>query len=115
MGEGGDRSQPGVDWLGIGLLVLGLACLQVVLEQSRQYDWLENQGLRLLALVAALALPTFVIWELRRPQPAVDLRVLRHRSLAAGSAFSFLLGAGLYGTVFMVPIFAQSVLQFTAT
>ena len=113
--QGGDRRQPGVDWLGIGLLVLGLACLQVVLEQGRQYDWFENQGLRLLALGAALALPTFVIWELRRPQPAVDLRVLRHRSLAAGSAFSFLLGAGLYGTVLMVPIFAQSVLQFTAT
>jgi DHA2 family multidrug resistance protein len=111
----GDRRQPGVDWLGIGLLVLGLACLQVVLEQGRQYDWFENQGLRLLALGAALALPAFVFWELRQPQPAVDLRVLRHRSLAAGSAFSFLLGAGLYGTVLMVPIFAQRVLQFTAT
>ena len=54
-------------------------------------------------------------WELRCSAPAVDLRVLRHRSLAAGSLFSLVLGMGLYGTVFVVPIFAQTVLHFTAT
>jgi DHA2 family multidrug resistance protein len=110
-----DLRSRGVDWVGIGLLALGLACLQVVLEQGHQYDWLENPGIRRLALLAALALPLFVWWELRRRHPAVDLRVLRHRSLAAGSVFSFVLGVGLYGTVFVVPIFAQTVLQYTAT
>ncbi|MFM8259049.1 MAG: MFS transporter, partial [Vulcanococcus sp.] len=67
------------------------------------------------ALLAAAALPAFVWWELRCRAPAVDLRVLRHRSLAAGSLFSLVLGMGLYGTVFVVPIFAQTVLQYTAT
>ena len=69
----------------------------------------------LLSLLAAAALPAFVWWELRCRAPAVDLRVLRHRSLAAGSLFSLVLGMGLYGTVFVVPIFAQSVLHYTAT
>lgn len=110
-----DVRSRGVDWVGIGLLALGLACLQVVLEQGRQVDWFDNGGIRRLALIAALALPLFVWWELRRRHPAVDLRVLRHRSLAAGSAFSFVLGVGLYGTVFVVPIFAQMVLGYTAT
>ena len=104
-----------VDWVGIVLLALALGSLQVVLEQGEQYDWLADPGIRRLAAGAVVALPVFVWWELRRRQPAVDLRVLRHRSLAAGSLFSMVLGLGLYGTVFVVPIFAQSVLGYTAT
>jgi MFS transporter, DHA2 family, multidrug resistance protein len=110
--EGHDRR---VDWTGIALLAVGLGSLQVVLEQGHQYDWLADGGIRLLSLLAVLALPAFVSWELRCRAPAVDLRVLRHRSLAAGSLFSLVLGMGLYGTVFVVPIFAQTVLRYTAT
>ena len=114
-GDGQGRPHRRVDWTGIALLAAGLGSLQVVLEQGHQYDWLANGGIRLLALLAAAALPAFVWWELRCRAPAVDLRVLRHRSLAAGSLFSLVLGMGLYGTVFVVPIFAQTVLQYTAT
>ena len=110
-----EGQQRRVDWTGIALLAAGLGSLQVVLEQGHQYDWLDNGGIRLLSLLAAAALPAFVWWELRCRAPAVDLRVLRHRSLAAGSLFSLVLGMGLYGTVFVVPIFAQTVLQYTAT
>lgn len=113
--DGPSERRRSVDWIGIALLVAGLASLQVVLEQGHQYDWLDNGGIRQLSLLAAVALPTFIGWELRHRSPAVDLRVLRHRSLAAGSLFSLVLGMGLYGTVFVVPIFAQSVLQYTAT
>lgn len=105
----------GVDWIGILLLCAGLGTLQVVLEQGHQFDWFENAVIRQLAILAAVALPTFVWWELRCARPAVDLRVLRHRSLAAGSLFSLVLGLGLYGTVFVVPVFAQTVLRYTAT
>ncbi|MCX5968618.1 MAG: DHA2 family efflux MFS transporter permease subunit [Cyanobacteria bacterium] len=104
-----------IDWSGIALMAMSLGSLQLVLEQGHQYDWFDNQGIRQLALLAAIGLPLFVWWELRCLNPAVDLRVLRHRSLAAGSVFSFVLGIGLYGTVFVVPIFAQSVLGYTAT
>jgi len=108
-------SRPGVDWVGILLLTFALGSLQVVLEQGEQVDWFSDQRLRSLALLAAVALPVFVWWELRRRNPAVDLRVLRYRSLAAGSVFSMVLGLGLYGTVFVVPIYAQTVLGYTAT
>jgi DHA2 family multidrug resistance protein len=101
--------------VGILLLTFALGSLQVVLEQGEQVDWFSDQRLRSLALLAAVALPVFVWWELRRRSPAVDLRVLRYRSLAAGSLFSMVLGLGLYGTVFVVPIFAQTVLGYTAT
>lgn len=104
-----------VDWTGIALLTLCLASLQVVLEQGHQLDWFESPLIRTLSLLAAVSLPVFALWELRRRDPAVDLRVLRHRSLAAGSVFSLVLGMGLYGTVFVVPVFAQSTLHYTAT
>ena len=89
--------------------------MQGLLEQGHQLDWFENAGIRQLALLTAVALPAFVWWELRNPAPAVDLKVLRHCSLAAGSLFSMVFGMGLYGTVFVVPIFAQTVLHYTAT
>lgn len=110
---GGHR--PRIDWFGIALMAASLGSLQLVLEQGHQYDWFDNQGIRALTLLVLVGLPTFVVWELRRRDPAVDLRVLRHRSLAAGSVFSFVLGIGLYGTIFVVPIFAQTVLSYTAT
>ena len=114
-GVGWGVGRGGVDWVGIGLLTLSLASLQVVLEQGHQLDWFESALIRNLTVLAAVSLPVFVVWELRRRAPAVDLRVLRHRSLAAGSAFSLVLGMGLYGTVFVVPVFAQTVLGYTAT
>jgi DHA2 family multidrug resistance protein len=113
-----DRPAPvrrSVDWIGIVLLTACLASLQVVLEQGHQLDWWESALIRNLSLLAVVSLPVFVVWEWRRRNPAVDLRVLRHRSLAAGCLFSLALGMGLYGTVFVVPVFAQTVLHYTAT
>lgn len=118
VGAGGRHQDPGrrpVDWTGILLLTLALASLQVVLEQGHQLDWLESPLIRNLTVLAAVSLPVFVVWEWRQRAPAVDLRVLRHRSLAAGSLFSLVLGMGLYGTVFLVPVFAQTTLRYTAT
>lgn len=111
----GDGPGPRIDGVGITLLVVSLASLQVVLEQGRQLDWFAAPLIRQLSLVALVSLPAFVAWELRRPDPAVDLRVLRHPALVAGCLFSFVLGIGLYGTVFVVPLFAQSQLHETAT
>ena len=85
-----------------------------MLEQGQQYAWFEDRGIVALTITALFSCPAFIWWELRHPNPAVQLRVLRHRSLAAGSVLSMIVGIGLYGTVFLIPIFAQGVLHFTA-
>jgi MFS transporter, DHA2 family, multidrug resistance protein len=109
-----DISHRGVDWAGIGFLALGLACFQTMLEEGQQEDWFSSRFIVTMALGAAMGLGLFVWRELTTPHPAVDLRVLKHRSLAAGSVYSLVLGMGLYGVMFAVPIFLQVYLGFTA-
>ncbi|OUL17472.1 DHA2 family efflux MFS transporter permease subunit [Nostoc sp. 106C] len=104
-----------VDWLGIGFLVLAIGCLQTFLEEGESDDWFSSSFITSLAITSVVGLALFIWQELRTPHPAVDLRVLHHRSLAAGSVLSAVVGMGLYGALFAVPIFAQSILQFTAT
>ncbi len=104
-----------VDWLGILFLAMGLGGLQTVLEQGQQDDWFSSTFIQRMALMSIFGLTAFVWQELHTEHPAVDLHVLRYRSLWAGSLLSLVVGMGLYGTVFVVPIFAQTVLNFTAT
>ncbi|HLO48423.1 MAG TPA: DHA2 family efflux MFS transporter permease subunit [Kamptonema sp.] len=103
-----------VDWWGIGLLAIAVGSLQALLEEGEKDDWFESSFITTLAVTAAIGLVLFIWRELQTKNPAVDLRVLRHRSLAAGSIYSGILGMGLYGALFTVPIFTQSILHFTA-
>ena len=103
-----------VDWLGIGLLVVGLGSLQWLLEEGNAEDWFESRLIVSLTLSAVAAMALFIWRELKTDHPAVDLRVLRHRSVSAGSMFSAVLGMGLFGAIFAIPIFAQSLLGYTA-
>ncbi len=104
-----------VDWWGIVLLVVAVGSLQTFLEEGEQDDWFSSNFICTLAVLAVVGLALFIYRELNTKAPAVDLRVLRHRSLAAGSIYSGILGMGLYGALFAVPLFAQTVLGFTAT
>jgi DHA2 family multidrug resistance protein len=109
------RKKGSVDWQGILFLALGLGAFQTVLEQGQQDDWFSSNFIRRMAVLSVVASALFIWQELRVAHPAVDLRVLRFRSLSAGSVISLVVGMGLYGTVFVVPVFAQTVLNFTAT
>ncbi len=109
------RKSGSVDWQGILFLALGLGAFQTVLEQGQQDDWFSSNFIRDMAILSVVGLVLFVWQELRTAHPAVDLRVLRYRSLTAGSLISLAVGMGLYGTIFVVPVFAQTVLNFTAT
>ncbi len=111
----GQLTKDQVDWLGIGLLTLSLGCFQTLLEEGQESDWFSSRFIVTTAVGAVLGGALFVWRELSTAHPAVDLRVLRHRSLAAGSAYSLVLGMGLYGVMFAVPIFVQTFLHFTAT
>ncbi|HXM38400.1 MAG TPA: DHA2 family efflux MFS transporter permease subunit [Gemmatimonadales bacterium] len=104
----------GVDWLGLGLLAVGVGALQIMLERGERLDWLASGEVRTLALMSAFSLITFIWHELRTPHPVVDLRILKSRQLAVGVVFGMILGVCLYATVFVLPVYLQNVRGFTA-
>ena len=108
------RSAKHIDWAGITLLTVGLGSLQTVLERGQTEDWFSTRYITVLAVVAGISLIAFVSWQLMADHPVVDLRVLRSRSLAIAATLTFVLGFALFATVFIVPVFVQRLLGFTA-
>ncbi len=104
-----------VDWTGIALLAVGLASFQTMLEEGQQDDWFGSHFITTMALLAAFGIGLFIWWELHVAEPAVDLRVLRHRSMIGGSLYSGILGMGIYGIMFAIPVFVQEYLHYTPT
>jgi DHA2 family multidrug resistance protein len=103
-----------VDWLGIGLLAIGLASFQILLEEGQQEDWFESGMIVATAVASVIGIALFVWRELVTPHPAVDLRVLRYPSMVGGTLYSAILGIGIYGIMFAIPIFVQDYLHYTA-
>ncbi len=108
------RKQTPVDWTALALLATGLGCLQTMLEEGQSEQWFDSPFICVMAAAAAFGLVLFVQRQLSSPSPIVDLRVLRYRSLWAGSMLSIVVGMALYGAIFAIPIFAQSFLGYTA-
>lgn len=103
-----------VDYLGILFLAIGLGCLETFLEEGNRNDWFESTEITILAVSSLFGLIFFVWRELTTEHPAVDLRVLKYRSLWAGSIVSIVLGIALYGALFVIPIFSQQVMGMTS-
>ncbi|GAC1419399.1 MAG: MDR family MFS transporter [Candidatus Velthaea sp.] len=105
-----------LDVRGLALLAMGLGSLQYVLNEGERHDWFADSGIAMLAALAVAALGGFVWWELAgTSRPIVDLRILKNRTVAAGSLLAMLLGFSLFGPIVITPQYNQSILHFTAT
>jgi len=108
------RRDGGVDVFGIFLLAVGLGCLQTMLEKGNSEGWFESSFITWLTISSVVGLTSFILWELHTPHPAVNLRVLRHRSFTAGTSYAAILGMGLFGGIFVLPVFLQNLRHYTA-
>ncbi len=104
-----------IDWAGIILLAIGIGSLQTVLERGETDDWFEAGYIIFLSVTAFFGLLLFVWWELTTPTPVVNLRVLKSRNLSLAAILTFVSGVGLFSSVFLTPVFAQRLLNFTPT
>lgn len=104
-----------VDWIGIVLLSAFIGSLQYILEHGQQDDWFNDTAICVLSVVSLLGLFFFIWRELTYKYPIVNLSVLKDSNLKVGVVMSFIMGFGLYGSTFIVPIYTQSILGWTAT
>jgi MFS transporter, DHA2 family, multidrug resistance protein len=104
-----------LDYIGFALLVIGMGALQIVLDKGQEDDWFGSSFIIHLSIVAALGLIVFVLWELRRADPIVDLRLLADRNFAIGNLLMLMLGFALLATTTLLPLFVQTELGYTAT
>jgi MFS transporter, DHA2 family, multidrug resistance protein len=102
-----------VDWWGIALLAIAVGSLQTVLEKGESEDWFSTPYITALAVVSVFGLLLFIWRETATEYPIVNLRIMKKRSFSIGMFTSFILGFGLYGSVFVFPVFAQNLLSFT--
>ena len=108
------RSNKGIDYWGIGMLALGVAALQIVLDKGQEDDWFASHWIMLSVILAVIALVAFVIRELKASNPVVQLRVFKNRTYSAGVFLMTVLGFVLYGSLLLVPIFLQTLLGYPA-
>jgi DHA2 family multidrug resistance protein len=103
-----------MDWLGIALLAMGLACLQFFLEEGQQKDWFSSRAIVACAAVSVIALALFVWRELTARVPAVNLRLFRDSLFTSGTLIGAAMFAVLLAGMFLLPLFMQELLGFTA-
>jgi DHA2 family multidrug resistance protein len=77
--------------------------------------WFASSYIVTLTIIAVTSLVVFVVWELLTPAPAVDLRILKNLSFAAGTAIGGMLGLTLFGSLILLPFFLQNLLHYNAT
>ncbi|HXN51922.1 MAG TPA: DHA2 family efflux MFS transporter permease subunit [Candidatus Acidoferrum sp.] len=104
-----------IDGLGIFLVALGFACLEVVLDRGQTEDWFESGFIVFFFLVALVALIAAAFWEWRHPDPVVEIRLLADRNFAIANVYYFLFGFALFGSTVLIPQMLQSLYGYTAT
>ncbi len=103
-----------IDYFGFSLMAIWLATLQIILDKGQQDDWFAAPWIRWASAISFVAMVCFIIWEIRQKQPVVNLRVLKNRNFAMGTALMTLLGVVLYSTITLQPLFLQNLMGYSA-
>jgi DHA2 family multidrug resistance protein len=103
-----------VDFMGLGLISIGVGCLEFVLDKGQEKDWFGDSMITTFAIIAACTLIFFVWWEWQHDDPIVDIRLLKNRNFGTAVFLQFVLGMVLFGTTVLIPQFLQVLLGYTA-
>src|SRR5581483_9917872 len=112
--KGERRAGIRVDYIGLALIVLGVACFQIVLDKGQEDDWFSSPLIRTMLGLGLPTLCAFFMWEWYHEDPIVDVRLLKNRNFGTAVFFSFFLGMVLFGSTVLIPQFLQVSLGYTA-
>ena len=110
-----NQEEKKIDILGLVLLSIGLFCLVWLLERGNRLYWFDTTSNVVLLMVSIFSLAFFCAHELSIKNPVINLRVLKQSRFAAATSLSFLMGFAISATLFVLPIYMQDLLDFTAT
>jgi len=110
----GQKKGRRVDYIGLGLLAVGLGFLQVVLDKGERDDWFASHFILIITIISISALVALVIWEWRHDDPIIDLHLFRDRSFAIGNFLMFMVGFALMSSTVLLPLYMQTMLGYTA-
>lgn len=103
-----------LDWLGLGLIALGLGSLEIIYDRGQENDWFNSRLIIVLLIFAIVSLGTAIVWELRHPRPIVNLRFFQDRNFAAGSIVIYSAFAIIYGSNVLLPLMLQNLFGYDA-
>ena len=103
-----------VDYIGLGLIVVGLGALQVVLDKGQRDDWFASGFIDVMLALSVLAIAALIVWELFREHPILELRLFKNRNFAVACLMMLMLGVVLFGTTVLLPQYLQMVMGYTA-
>ncbi|WP_116135753.1 DHA2 family efflux MFS transporter permease subunit [Trinickia diaoshuihuensis] len=103
-----------IDAVGLALLVVGVSCLQMMLDLGKDRDWFNSTFIVTLALIAAVALAFLLAWEITEKTPVIDLTLFKDRNFALGALIIFLGYMTFFGSVVIFPLWLQTVMGYTA-
>ena len=104
----------GIDTIGLGLIALGLGALELVLDKGQEDDWFASSTITVFSVIAAVALVSFVVWELRQEHPVVEVKLFRNPSFAISNLMMLVLGMILFGSTVLLPQFTQILMGWSA-
>ena len=104
-----------IDGIGITLIALASACLEVALDRGQIDDWFGSAFICWMLAIGTLGWIATVAWEIRLKEPIIDFRLLASRNFAIASTFFFIFGFGLFGSTTLIPKILQSLYGYRAT
>jgi MFS transporter, DHA2 family, multidrug resistance protein len=103
-----------LDYVGIGLLALGVGALQILLDKGQEDDWFGSHFITTLAIIAAVCLVSLVIWEWFRKDAVIDVKLFKSFNFLSSNLMMFTLGILLFSSLVLMPQFLQTLLGYTA-
>jgi len=103
-----------IDYIGIGLISLGLGSMQIILDKGQRDDWLSSDFIRVFFVLMIIGIVAGIFWELRQKEPVVDLHMLKNRNFAIATIAMFFLGFVMYASTVLIPQFLQQMMGYTA-
>ena len=103
-----------MDYTGLVLLALGVGALQLMLDKGNDEDWFDSNFIIAAAIIAAISMSAFLIWNLTEKNPIVDLHLFRHRNFRVGTMALALVIGVFMGTLVLLPMWLQTQLHYTA-